>query len=197
MSYLNNDWPVRIPDSRIWKFYHRMEVLTNVSDCLTLSSRMINTKCLRTKVSHQRTNKPSRSHMCESCSPILRLLAEYKLKYCWPGAQMLAICSSGQSISGMWAAHFACTSWVLGTTHPRRLRRTCEQPVFLMVVYALSKWSEMFPMPLATTTIKITALNCLSSRFGIPGTIISDDGVQYRFPFFKQNSMPLLYDHKS
>ncbi|XP_049269264.1 uncharacterized protein K02A2.6-like [Rhipicephalus sanguineus] len=51
--------------------------------------------------------------------------------------------------------------------------------MILVLVDAHSKWIEAVPMKQATTSSTITCLRSLFSRFGIPRTLVSDNGTQF------------------
>ncbi len=51
-----------------------------------------------------------------------------------------------------------------------------ENKMFLIVIDAHSKWIEVFPMTSATALTTVQHLHQLVSRFGIPDSIVSDNG---------------------
>lgn len=66
---------------------------------------------------------------------------------------------------------------------------------YLIVVDSYSKWPEIFKCkhPTSTTTIKV--LDELFSRFGVPKTIVSDNGTQFTSSEFKDFCRCLSIDH--
>ena len=54
-----------------------------------------------------------------------------------------------------------------------------EGKMFLVVIDAHSKWIEVFPMSSATALTTVQQLHQLFSRFGLPDSIISDNGTQF------------------
>ena len=54
-----------------------------------------------------------------------------------------------------------------------------EGKMFLIVIDAHSKWIEVFPMTSATALTTVQHLRQLFSRFGIPDSIVSDNGSQF------------------
>nr|XP_049464909.1 uncharacterized protein K02A2.6-like [Anopheles coluzzii] len=50
---------------------------------------------------------------------------------------------------------------------------------FLIVVDAYSKWPEIFKTPSITSTATITMLRGLFARFGMPVTLVTDNGTQF------------------
>ncbi|KAA3671785.1 uncharacterized protein DEA37_0012508 [Paragonimus westermani] len=50
---------------------------------------------------------------------------------------------------------------------------------YFVVVDAYSKWLEVIPMSLASTSTTVTALGQLFSQFGVPECIVSDNGPQF------------------
>ena len=51
--------------------------------------------------------------------------------------------------------------------------------MFLVVIDAHSKWIEVFPMSNATALTTVQNLRQLFARFGIPDSIVSDNGTQF------------------
>ena len=58
--------------------------------------------------------------------------------------------------------------------------------VSLIVVDALSKWLEVIPMKTATALITVQRLWTLLSRFGVPESIVSDNGPQFAAAEFQE-----------
>ena len=58
--------------------------------------------------------------------------------------------------------------------------------MFLVVIDAHSKWIDVFPMTTATATTTIQQLRTLFAQFGIPDTIVSDNGPQFSAVEFQQ-----------
>ena len=51
--------------------------------------------------------------------------------------------------------------------------------MFLLVVDAKSKWTEVFPMSSTTASTTIRALRFLFASHGLPEVIVSDNGLQF------------------
>ena len=51
--------------------------------------------------------------------------------------------------------------------------------MFLIVIDAHSKWIETFPMATATALTTIQRLKQLFAKFGIPESIVLDNGLQF------------------
>ncbi len=58
--------------------------------------------------------------------------------------------------------------------------------MFLVVIDAHSKWIEVFPMTTATSLTTIQQLRRLFSQFGLPETIVSDNGTQFSSAEFQE-----------
>ncbi|UYV79478.1 K02A2.6-like [Cordylochernes scorpioides] len=54
-----------------------------------------------------------------------------------------------------------------------------EQNLYLIVVDACTKWIEAIPVPNTSTRETIEQLRCLFARFGIPRTLVSDNGTGF------------------
>ncbi|UYV71932.1 K02A2.6-like, partial [Cordylochernes scorpioides] len=61
-----------------------------------------------------------------------------------------------------------------------------EQNLYLIVVDACTKWIEAIPVPNTSTRETIEQLRCLFARFGIPRTLVSDNGTGFTFEEFRQ-----------
>ena len=75
-------------------------------------------------------------------------------------------------------------------THPwRRIHIDFAGPkegkMFLVIIDAHSKWIEVFAMKKATSSATIRYLRQLFAQFGIPETIVSDNGIQFVSANFK------------
>ncbi|CAB0012072.1 unnamed protein product, partial [Nesidiocoris tenuis] len=68
-----------------------------------------------------------------------------------------------------------------------------EKRQFLIIVDAYSKWLEILPMSSTTTQSTIEVLQSLFARYGLPQTIVSDNGPQFKSPefgvFMQQNGI--------
>ncbi|UYV65502.1 K02A2.6-like [Cordylochernes scorpioides] len=61
-----------------------------------------------------------------------------------------------------------------------------EQNLYLIVVDACTKWIEAIPVPNTSTKEIIEQLRCLFARFGIPRTLVSDNGTGFTSEEFRQ-----------
>ena len=61
-----------------------------------------------------------------------------------------------------------------------------EGTMFLVIIDAHSKWTEVIPMKSATTLTTTQQLRMVFSRFGIPESIVSDNGPQFSSYEFEQ-----------
>ena len=66
---------------------------------------------------------------------------------------------------------------------------------FLVVVDSFTKWPEVFKCKHPTSTSTIDALRLLFSRFGVPKTIVSDNGTQFTSKEFEEFCKALSIKH--
>ena len=67
-----------------------------------------------------------------------------------------------------------------------------EGKILLVVVDAHSKWIEVLPMGTATSWTTIQQLRQLFARFGLPSSIVSDNGPQFVSTEFAVVPMPFI-----
>ena len=66
---------------------------------------------------------------------------------------------------------------------------------FLVVVDSFTKWPEVFKCKHPTSTSTIDALRLLFSHFGVPKTIVSDNGNQFTSKEFEEFYKALSIEH--
>ena len=66
---------------------------------------------------------------------------------------------------------------------------------FLVVVDSFTKWQEVFKCKQPTSTSTIDALRLLFSHFGVPETIVSENGTQFTSKEFEQFCKALSIEH--
>ena len=66
---------------------------------------------------------------------------------------------------------------------------------FLLVVDSFTKWPEVFKCKHPTSTSTIDALRLLFSRFGVPKTIVSNNGTQFTSKEFEEFCKALSIEH--
>lgn len=68
---------------------------------------------------------------------------------------------------------------------------------YLVLVDAYSKWPEIVYMPSTSVSATITALRGIFSRYGLPESLVSDNGPQFRSSefsdFLKQNGIKQVF----
>ena len=73
--------------------------------------------------------------------------------------------------------------WQFSTAPWQRLHMDFAGPIdnfhFLLVIGAFSKWLEVIPMRTITASATVDALRNLFARFGIPSTVVSDNGPKF------------------
>ena len=57
--------------------------------------------------------------------------------------------------------------------------------MFFIVVDSHSKWPEVVPMASTTSTATVNVLRDIFSRYGLPKTLVSDNGPQFIADEFK------------
>ena len=98
-------------------------------------------------------------------------------------------CSSCQQAAKSPIKHTLC-SWPQETKPWSRIHIDYAGPLhgkmYLVVVDAFSKWPEIIEMTNSTTSSTINALQRIFAQFGLPETIVSDNGTQFTSTIFQE-----------
>ncbi|KAK4474327.1 hypothetical protein MN116_000411, partial [Schistosoma mekongi] len=182
--YLLTKWPNRRSQGEMLQYFRRRDSLMVVDSCVMFGDRIVVPKTLRQKVLNQfhsghpginRMKSLARSYAywptmdqdietrCRNCS--LCLQAAKCPKRCEP--------QKWKTPNGPW----------------ERVHADFAGPVrgkmFLVIVDALTKWPQVYAMSSCTASETINKLTELFSYFGVPETLVTDNGSQFASESFK------------
>ncbi|CAH8670586.1 unnamed protein product [Schistosoma rodhaini] len=166
--YLSTKWPNNRLDGELLQYFRRRDSLMVVDSCIMFGDRIVIPKLLRHKVlkqfrsAHPGINKmkSNKCHNCPSCIQAAKNPVKCEPQY-WP------------TPAGPWErihANFA---------------GPIQGKLFLIIVDAFTKWSEVYTMLNCTTSETIHKLSTLFSCFGAPETLVTDNGSQFAAESFK------------
>nr|XP_049467006.1 uncharacterized protein K02A2.6-like [Anopheles coluzzii] len=179
LNFIKNGWPkkeVKSPEMKC--FFARREGLSTIDNCIVFGERVIVPACLRSRVlklmhnGHpgiERMKAIARSYVYWPLidSDIAEMVKSYKA------------CASAAKTQ----PHNAPIPWPKCSAPWQRVHMDFAGPIdglyFLLVIDAYSKWPEIISTTRITAKATVEMLRGLCSRFGMPNTIVSDNGRQF------------------
>ncbi|XP_064487549.1 uncharacterized protein K02A2.6-like [Ornithodoros turicata] len=184
MAYTLHGWPAHVTDKELKPFFQRRHELSVQQKCLLWGLRVIVPPTLRRKMLDELHN----SH-----PGIVRMKELGRSYIWWPSIdvdieEMARICNQCQQ-----QRNNPCSApvhpWVRPTKPWQRVHIDFMGPfmnkMFLILVDAHSKWPEVWEMSSTTSSATIQKLREAFSRYGLPETIVSDNGTQFTSEEFK------------
>lgn len=190
VEYTKNGWPKHVKDTELMPFSDRQLELSVAHGLLYWGHRVVVPTQARERVLHM-------LHETHQGSSAMKAVA--RSAFWWPGldreiehlsaschncVQNLPMPASAQPVSSPAVKE----KW-------SRLHADFAGPVagsmILVVVDAATKWIEAVPMRHASTQSTIASLRSIFARFGVPRTIVTDNGTQFtseEFATFAKNN---------
>ncbi|CAH8568978.1 unnamed protein product [Schistosoma guineensis] len=182
--YLLTKWPNNRLDGELLQYFRRRDSLMVVDSCIMFGDRIVIPKLLRHKVLKQfHSGHPGISKMKSLARsyaywPSMDKDIENKCRNCSSCIQ--AAKNPSKCEPQRWP--MPAGPWV-------RLHADFAGPIqgkmFLIIVDAFTKWPEVYIMPNCTTSETIRKLSTLFSSFGVPETLVTDNGSQFAAESFK------------
>ncbi|CAH8551539.1 unnamed protein product [Dicrocoelium dendriticum] len=178
LTYTRQGWPKQCPDKSLAQFFTRRDALSEVDACLFFADRLVIPEVLRQRVLRQ---------LHKGHPGIARMKALARSYVFWPSmdSQIEDIgrsCSKCCSVSKL-PVRTTLQSWPRPESPWSRIHVDFVGPVegtfFLVIVDAYSKWPEVTVMRNTSSNSTILALKRLFSQYGLPQTIVSDNGSQF------------------
>lgn len=190
IDYVQTDnWPNQIEDD-VKPYFNKRHELVVQQNCLLWGYRLIVPEKLRTKILHT---------LHEGHLGIVKMKNMSRGYFWWPGLD--------SDVETITKSCHGCASTqpdpLKAPLHPwqwpdrpwQRIHIDYAGPfmssMFLVVVDAHTKWTEIIPTSTATSTSTINILSDLFARFGLPEHIVSDNGAQFsshEFKFFVKSN---------
>lgn len=181
--YTMQGWP-SVVDPELVPFKSRQNELTIDNGCLLWGTRVIIPKKLRDAVllelheTHQGITKTKMLARCYVWWPQMDNDIEHMIQTC-------NICQARRSEPAKATVH----PWTYPSGPWNRVHIDFATPQagtnYLVIIDAFSKYPEVTKMKSTTTTATIVALQEVFSRHGIPETLVSDNGPQFKSHEFK------------
>ncbi|EYB85899.1 hypothetical protein Y032_0289g1517 [Ancylostoma ceylanicum] len=183
-TYIKEKWPKSINNPEIQCFYNRRDSLSMLNGCLLLAERVVIPKNLQQRVLRQ---------LHHGHPGIVRMKALARSYAYWPGidkdvedaVRRCTRCSSAAKSP----VKTTLATWPIPKEPWTRVHIDYAGPFegtnFLVVVDAYSKWPEILTTNRTTSTTTIHLLRQIFARFGMPETLVSDNGTQFTSAEFK------------
>ena len=184
LQFVRSGWPTECKDAELQPFISRKTELSVQSGCLLWGNRVVVPPSVQSTVLME---------LHASHPGVSRMKALARMYVWWPGidkdieslVRSCQECQSYQSSPPVAPLH----PWVWPGTPWSRLHIDFAGPFlghnFLVVIDAHSKWIEVLPMSITTSSAVIEELRVLFAQFGIPQVIVSDNGSSFVSEEFK------------
>ena len=176
LQYLKSGWPDSCPDESLKPYWHRQHELSLHDGCILWASRVVIPEKFRQQLLLE---------LHEGHFGITKLKARARSCIWWPNIdtaieQMVKSCSSCQENRNS-PPEAPIHPWPWPSRPWSRLHIDFAGPLknntmLLIIIDAFSKWIEVFPMTTVTSSATISKLKVLFAQFGLPDTIVSDNG---------------------
>ncbi|XP_026735084.1 uncharacterized protein K02A2.6-like [Trichoplusia ni] len=184
--YITNGWPRRLSNELIKPYFHCKTQLSYENGCVMRGHKIVIPESMRNKL----LGELHKSHL-----GIVKTKAEARSRFWFPGIDkaienMIASCaiclqlrqSPARAPLALWPhppqPFYRIHIDFLGPIHNRS---------YLVIVDAYSKWVEAYDMGANTSTSAVVSkLYEYMARFGLPHTLVSDNGTQFTSKEFKQ-----------
>ena len=185
LRYTQLGWPQQCPEEKLKPFWSRKTELALLDGCILWGSRVVVPEAGRSQLLEE---------LHDGHPGISRMKALARTIVWWPGIDQdvedtVNQCSACQLVRP--APPVApLQPWTWPARPWSRLHVDYAGPflghMFLVIIDAYSKWIEAIPLPAATTRLTIQQLRTIFARFGIPDTVVTDNGACFVSSEFEQ-----------
>lgn len=187
IQYIHSGWPFikSITDPALKAFHSRRESLSTTKGCVMFGDRLIIPANFQQRILKQ----IHRGH-----PGIERMKAVARSIVYWPGlaediqssVRRCSICASAAKSP----PHSQPQPWPRADGPWKRIHIDYAGPIeglsYLVVIDSFTKWPEIFQTRSTTTSATIGFLKETFARYGVPDTIVSDNGTQFSSHEFQQ-----------
>ena len=185
LSCVQQGWPSICPQEELKPFWNRKTELSSLDGCILWGSRVVIPKC-----GHEQLLQD----LHDGHPGISKMKALARSFVWWPGIDqeienLVKRCDDCQKIRpSPPVAPLHPWSW---PTRPwSRLHLDYAGPflnhMFLVLIDAHSKWIEAFPVNSATSKVTIQQLRTVFAQFGIPDSVVTDNGTCFTSAEFEE-----------
>ncbi|XP_035900492.1 uncharacterized protein K02A2.6-like [Anopheles stephensi] len=178
-QFVQNGWPMGEEKSvELKQFFVRREALSTVGNCLLFGERVVIPANMRDRV----LKLLHRGH-----PGVTRMKALARGYVYWPKMDseiedVVKTCQPCASAAKS-PEHCAPVDWPKSTAPWQRIHIDYAGPIegeyYFLAVDSYSKWPEIIPTKHTTAQVTVKILRGLCARFGMPETIVSDNGTQF------------------
>ncbi|XP_040172372.1 uncharacterized protein K02A2.6-like [Anopheles arabiensis] len=182
-NYIQSGWPKNIDNAELKYFYARRESLSTIENCICFGERLVIPASQRRRV----LEMMHRGH-----PGIDRMKAIARSYVYWPlidadVEKLVKLCKSC-ALAAKSPIHSSPISWPKTDAPWQRVHIDYAGPIdgvyFLLVIDSFSKWPEIISTSSISANATVTMLRGLCVRFGMPNTIVSDNGRQFTSAIF-------------
>ncbi|EFO94687.1 hypothetical protein CRE_08564 [Caenorhabditis remanei] len=179
-------WPKSVPkNSPLWEYYNRREDLYIVQGCIMFGERILVPPILRNRVLKM-------LHRAHPGIVRMKKLARGFVYWCGMDSdiqKMVQSCDQCAAVAKDPVKTTLC-SWPMPTAPWQRVHADYVGPIhgkyYLVMVDAFSKWPEIRTTTSITTSATLKLLQHVFSQFGIPDTLVTDNGSQFTSSAFNE-----------
>jgi hypothetical protein len=193
MNFVKNHWPEpkhfkeceSFSSEVFTEFYRRREEISIASDCLLFGERIVVPKARQ---------KPILKMLHNGHPGVKRMKSLARIYVYWPklDSEIEEFVRKCQQCAAVAKNPIKTTlqSWPKVDGPWKRIHMDYAGPfngkMYLIIVDAFSKYPEIFEMNSTNSTATISKLKSLIARYGIPETLVSDNGTQFRSHEFQK-----------
>ena len=175
LQCIQEGWPDSAENSDIKPYFSRRNELSVHSGCILWGTRVVVPTPGRQAVLQE---------LHEGHPGICRMKSFARMYVWWPGLdddieKSVRICMPCQSVQSA-PPPVPLSPWKWPSKPWTRLHLDfagpCEGRMFLVIIDAYSKWIETFPTNTSTSAVVIQCLRAVFARFGLPQSVVSDNG---------------------
>ena len=183
LKYVKTSWPRKV-ESKCKQYFNIRTLLSELNDCILFEGRVVIPSDLRSKVLKEiHIGHPG----------IVRMKRLARSLVFWPGLdsdceRIVKECSACQN-EVKTPTKVPLQTWTTPERVWQRIHIDSAGPTdgmfYLVIVDAKSKWPEMIAMQHITARNTVKAMLNIFVRYGMPETIVSDNGTQFTSQEFK------------